>query len=117
VLFRSVEDDVDIRQMLVTWLDVLGRDSVTAGNGEEGLQAAREHHPCLILLDFMMPVMDGLQFRLIQSRDPEISDVPVVLTSAHPKARDIAAELGLDAVVEKPVDMEEVEGIIERYCD
>jgi CheY-like chemotaxis protein len=110
-----VEDEPDVRQMLVTWLTVLGRRSLTASNGAEGLRVARAHHPCLILLDFMMPVMDGRQFRRAQASDPEIRDVPVVLTTAHPKAKELARDLHLD-VIEKPVDMEAIEAVVAQYC-
>jgi CheY-like chemotaxis protein len=111
-----VEDDPDCRLLLQTWLGLLGIPTDAASNGAEALQAARARKPCLILLDFMMPVMDGLQFRLAQAADPRLADVPVVLTSAHPEARGLAAELDLADVLEKPISMDEVEAVIDRFC-
>lgn len=102
--------------MLATWVELLGVRALTASNGEEGLHIARREKPCLILLDFMMPVMGGREFRLIQAADPVIADVPVVLTSAHHGARDIAAELQLHAVVEKPVAADQIEALIATFC-
>jgi CheY-like chemotaxis protein len=110
-----IEDDADSRLMLKTWLSLMDVPVVTAKNGAEGLKRAREANPCLILLDVMMPVMGGREFRLIQCVDPELRDVPVVLTSAHPDARDIAAELGLEGVIEKPIAFEQIEHLIGQY--
>jgi CheY-like chemotaxis protein len=64
----------------------------------------------------MMPVMGGREFRLIQAADPAISDVPVVLTSAHPRAREFATELHLHGVVEKPVSADEIERLVKTFC-
>jgi CheY-like chemotaxis protein len=110
-----IEDDADSRLMLKTWLSLMDMPVVTAKNGAEGLKRAREANPCLILLDIMMPVMGGREFRLIQCVDPDLRDVPVVLTSAHPDAKDIAAELGLEAVIEKPIALEQIAHLIEKY--
>ena len=111
-----VEDDPDSRLMLKTWLSLMNVPVATARNGNEGLEVARRVHPCLILLDFMMPVMGGREFRLLQCADPALCDVPVVLTSAHPQARDIAAELQMHGVIEKPVALEDVAKLIAKYC-
>ena len=102
--------------MLKTWLSLMNVPVATAKNGNEGLEIARRVQPCLILLDFMMPVMGGREFRLLQCADPTLCDVPVVLTSAHPQARDIAAELHMEDVIEKPVALDDVERVIAKYC-
>jgi len=111
-----VEDDPECRVLLETWLRLLDVPVLTAHHGGEGLRVAREQKPCLILLDFMMPVMGGREFRLIQAADPAISDVPVVLTSAHPRAREFATELHLDGVVEKPVSADEIQQLVKTFC-
>ena len=79
-----VEDDDCVRELV---LEILGGEGFTAvgvGNGEEALRHLRGEgaHPALILLDLMMPVMDGWQFREAQLGDPEISTIPVVVLSA-----------------------------------
>jgi CheY-like chemotaxis protein len=111
-----VEDDADSRLMLRTWLSLLGVAVATAKNGADALKEARRISPCLILLDFMMPVMGGREFRLLQCSDPKLCAVPVVLTSAHPDARDIAGELRMDGVIEKPVSFEEIERVVAKFC-
>jgi CheY-like chemotaxis protein len=111
-----VEDDVDSSMKLTTWFSLLGVASITAHNGAEALRLARQHHPCLIILDFMMPGMGGEEFRERQLMDRRIADVPVVLTTAHPRAKEIARRLRVDGVVEKPVPLEKVEALAQKYC-
>lgn len=103
--------------MLKTWLSLLDVPVATAKNGAEALSQARRIRPCLILLDFVMPVMGGREFRLLQCADRKLCDVPVVLTSAHPDARDIAEELQLEGVIEKPVALEHIELLVAKFCD
>ena len=72
-----VEDDPDTRQMLATMLELEGHAVVTASNGAEAYNMARQHHPALILLDLMMPVMDGVEFRKAQVANASIAAIPV----------------------------------------
>src|SRR6185295_12106738 len=58
-----VDDDADVRTMMSTLLVLEGYHVLTAENGEQALAAMRRRHPCVVLLDIMMPVMDGWQFR------------------------------------------------------
>ena len=89
--------------MLATLLTFAGFQVVTASNGAEGLTVARRHSPCLILLDYMMPIMDGVQFRREQRADPAIATIPVVLVSARHESEHIARELGAVDVIDKPI--------------
>jgi CheY-like chemotaxis protein len=68
-----VEDDSATRQLLVTCLQLEGFTVETATNGVEGLQHMRHHLPCVVLLDLMMPVMNGEQFRCAQLKDPSLA--------------------------------------------
>jgi CheY-like chemotaxis protein len=78
----------------------------TAANGEEALAVARQEHPRLILLDLMMPQMDGFAFRAAQLRDPTLAKIPVILTSAVEDDAAIA-RLGLLGEVRKPIDVDQ----------
>jgi CheY-like chemotaxis protein len=98
-----VEDDEYSRLMMVTLLDLKGYSVVTAANGAEALRVARQQLPCLILLDLIMPVMDGLQFRAAQLADAALSSIPVVCVSGRYNAADLAREIGAVALIEKPV--------------
>jgi CheY-like chemotaxis protein len=99
-----IEDDRDIRDALADILEVGGYEVARASNGAEGLVEARRHHPDVILLDLMMPVMDGWQFRIEQKRDSGIADVPVVILSAFGNA----PETDCAAFLRKPCSLAQV---------
>lgn len=77
-----VDDDDDIRSSLQEILAAEGYETLTAKNGAEALKLIREHHPSLVLLDIMMPVMDGYEFLEQQRTDSSIAEVPVIVLSA-----------------------------------
>jgi len=77
-----VDDDEDIREILNELLKREGCQVFCAENGEQALLKAKAEAPDIILLDLMMPVMDGWQFRQHQLGEPSISEIPVVVFSA-----------------------------------
>src|SRR3989442_228935 len=78
-----VEDDPDIRESLQVVLETEGYNARTAANGKEGVAALESlEHPCLVLLDLMMPVMNGWEFLAVQRNDERLNKVPVVVVSA-----------------------------------
>ena len=103
-----VEDDPDIRQMLVALLQGEGHAVVTADNGRQAFDMARAHHPALILLDLMMPIMTGQEFRDVQLASAEISTIPVIVVSAHYDAQRIARQMRAAACLQKPLDFDVV---------
>lgn len=112
-----IEDDLDIRESLVEALaSGEGYDVRTAGNGKEGLESlkASETLPHLILLDLMMPVMDGYQFRAEQKQSPLYGAIPVVVMSADGKAQQKLAQLNCDAFLKKPLDLDELLEMIKK---
>ncbi len=96
-----VEDDALIRDAVVELLAFEGVEAVAAGNGAEALAQLRRREvaPALILLDLMMPVMNGWQFRAAQLADPDLAAIPVVVMSASDPDG-----LQADAVLEKPFE-------------
>jgi CheY-like chemotaxis protein len=112
-----VDDDADIRDSLT---DILGDEGYrVAGvrNGREALAyLATETRPSLILLDMMMPEMDGWKFRLEQQRSPELAAIPVVILSAHGNVREAALALGAADYLRKPLRIESLLEIAGRYC-
>ena len=102
-----VEDDVDISDAIAATLEDRGYAVIVAMNGEDALHKLRETDklPRMILLDLMMPVMDGWQFRAAQLDDPMLAEVPVVLLSAHINVRKAADELRALAWLKKPIDL------------
>ena len=105
-----VEDDRDIRDTLADVLQSEGYEVACARNGLEGLIAARHHHPDVIVLDLMMPVMNGWQFREQQRMDASIRDVPVVVISA---ARD-RADIDVREYIAKPCDLNDLLDTVRR---
>lgn len=102
-----VEDDIDIQQ---TMLDVLSEEGFAvrvAGNGREALALLGEgaFRPQLILLDMMMPIMNGEQFRLAQRADAALADIPVIVVSADNQAAAKAQAMQARACLAKPVDL------------
>ena len=106
-----IDDDNDIREAVAEILLSEGYEVEQARNGVEGLRAARAGHPSLILLDLMMPVMNGWQFREAQRADPEIADVPVVIVSAA-----AGKELDAAAYLHKPFELPELVAVVERHA-
>jgi CheY-like chemotaxis protein len=102
-----VEDDFDIREALIQILDAEGYPVAGASNGQEALQYLRANeHPRLILLDLMMPIMDGWQFRVEQQRDPTLSSIPVVVISADASVQQKAASIDAAGFLKKPIDLD-----------
>ena len=110
-----VEDDVDTRDMLGRFLELEGFNVEVASNGKQALERLNAGiHPCCILLDLMMPVMDGWQFRRQQVLDQELADIPVIVVSAAGKDR--IAEIDASAYLSKPVDLEQLLERVSQYC-
>lgn len=112
-----VDDDADIREAVAEALEDEGYSVHCAANGKGALEYLRTAaSPCIILLDLMMPVMDGFQFRAAQQSEPAWAGIPVVVISAGGNCQEAAAELGAVACVRKPFDMKALFVAIERFC-
>ena len=111
-----VEDDDDIREALSQVLENAGYAVVTAPNGQVGLESLRVHHPSLILLDLMMPVMNGWQFRRHQRADEALAGVPVIVISADESARTEAAALGAEGFLPKPIVIDQLLQLVAQHC-
>jgi CheY-like chemotaxis protein len=112
-----VEDDPDTRDMLERFLELEGFDVRTAANGLIALEALQtDNAHCVILLDLMMPVMNGWQFRQAQASDPRLAGIPVVVVTAAGSREDIPA-IEADGWVSKPVDFDRLLATIEPLCD
>lgn len=113
-----VEDDPDIRATLCEALEDHGYTAVPASNGAEALDYLRRtnERPCLILLDLMMPVMDGQTFRAEQRADAAIAQIPVVVVSAYRDLDKYRDELDTECLP-KPVRLETLLQTARRHCD
>jgi CheY-like chemotaxis protein len=118
-----VEDDADLRQAICQILEEEGYRVRTASNGQEALGILElESEPCLILLDLMMPVMDGWQFLERKNRDQRFGGYPVIVVSAYLEQPQLgspafaAPHLKVDGVLRKPLDLHELVEAVSHRC-
>ena len=116
-----VEDDDDLRGSLTHSLQCEGYDVEEARNGREALDCLHKtdgHRPGCILLDLMMPVMNGWQFREAQQQDPDpsIADIPVIVLSAVGGHVQKVQPLDAVAFMRKPFDLDVLLETIQRHC-
>ncbi len=113
-----VEDDELIRQSLKTFLADEGYAVYTAKEGAEALKKLDEiPHPCLILLDYYMPVMDGREFLEKIKKDARtlVAGIPVVLVSAALE-RNVEGKDHLAGFIKKPIDLELLLSVVKNHC-
>lgn len=104
-----VDDDPDVGELMRVTLEAEGYRVAFVRNGREALNHLRSHaDTCIILLDLMLPIMDGIHFRTTQLNDRSLAWIPIVLMSAAPDADRRARELGARGLVKKPLDLDEV---------
>jgi CheY-like chemotaxis protein len=112
-----VEDDAAIRNELADVLRDHGYDVLAAANGADALgRIPHEGRVCLIVLDLMMPVMDGWGFRAEQLKQPRIADIPVVVITGGLDAAQEAAQLGAVGYLVKPFKWQALVSVVQRRC-
>ena len=111
-----VDDDDAIRETMVSALEILGYGADSASNGQEALEKIANSRPCLILLDLMMPVMDGSQFCKAQQNDPTIADIPVIVFSADVAVAKKASLLNAVGSLKKPIDLLTLKAVVQDFC-
>jgi DNA-binding response OmpR family regulator len=111
-----VDDDPVIQKLLQVNFELEGYKVLTASDGIEGLERARAELPDAIILDIMMPRMNGLEVARALKASDDTRDIPVLLLSAKAQASDVAQgmEIGADDYVTKPFDPAE---LLERVGD
>jgi PAS domain S-box-containing protein len=111
-----IDDNSTAREALRRFLTYKGFRAEAAAAGEEGLRLARELHPLVIMLDVVMPGMDGWAVLTALKADPELADIPVVLFTGVLDDRQEALRRGAADYVEKPVDPDHLMDVLRRYC-
>jgi CheY-like chemotaxis protein len=110
-----VEDDRGVRESLADALSFEGYEVIAAENGAAALRQLRDGaRPCLILLDLMMPVMDGWTFRRVLLGEPALADIPVIIMTAAGAAR--ASVVPSALVLHKPLHMDRVVEAVQGHC-
>jgi len=116
-LILLVEDDFMLRGSLAAVLQSEGYRVESAANALEALtRLTRPPKPSLILLDIMLPYMDGLEFRALQRAAPDMADIPVIVITAVGLRPDVAAELDLRQTFFKPLERPRLLDAIRRHC-
>ena len=113
-----IDDDDDIRETVLECLVDSGHAAVGASGAMEALEmlGRGEQTPALILLDLMMPGMNGGEFRAEQLKDPALARIPVIVLSADANAEAKAAELGAAGCLKKPVRLHTLLEVVRRFA-
>jgi DNA-binding response OmpR family regulator len=113
-----VEDDLEIRESVMEILEEHGYEPVGAQDGLEALDKLREPGPppCLIILDLMLPQMDGKTFRQEQLRNPALASIPVVVISAFRDVSLFAQDMQVADMLKKPFNLMDLLNVAQRHC-
>jgi CheY-like chemotaxis protein len=112
-----VEDDITLRKSLAALVEGEGHEVLSAGNGFEAVELIRHGPiPSLILLDLMMPVMNGWAFLKYRNEHPVLSEVPVVVTTAWSEVPGEAEVIGVQGYLRKPLAPREVVETVRKHC-
>lgn len=114
-----IEDSRDLAYQLQLRLEHTGYSVEIADDGNEGLRKARSHHPDLILLDIMLPGMDGYRICRLLKFDQQYERIPIIILTARSldQDRELAAETGANAYLIKPFDWAELQKTVENLLD
>ena len=119
VTILVVDDEPNIVQTLQDRLEMNEYTVITASNGQEGLKMAQQEKPDVILLDVIMPVMDGHEMLEILRKQPECEDISVIMLTARSQTQDIARAnaCNIDDYIVKPFDLSELLEKIETVLE
>ena len=100
------EDDVDIRNLLTLALSLQHFDVVEAFDGKDAIEKARHHHPDILLLDIIMPLLNGFEVCEMIKNDDELKNTPIIFISAKIDQEEVqkSRSLGVETMIEKPFD-------------
>lgn len=113
-----IDDSIDLRELMAQFFESEGYEVQVAADGQEGLNKLREAQtlPCVILLDLMMPVMDGFKFGAEIARDERLSKVPLLIMTADANAEEKAKRVGAHGWLKKPVGVDTLIAVAEKFC-
>lgn len=111
------DDDPCVLDLVRTLLESEGFSVQSASNGQEALSEIALHRPDVVLLDVMMPIMDGVTCCIELRKNPETSDVPVVVMSATTNLSTTVKEIGANGFIAKPFGIGELVRLLNRQLD
>ncbi len=98
------DDDEDIREIIDSILAKAGYEPIIAKDGREALDLAKKHKPDLIILDFLMPYLSGMDACKALKKDAETQGIPVIMVTAYPREKEEALSVGAIDFISKPID-------------
>jgi CheY-like chemotaxis protein len=107
-----VDDDPDIRESIADVLGDEGYNVRVAANGREALAELQARAPCMVVLDLMMPIMDGWQVASSMERDPRWTQIPVCIVSAWAERAPASAR----CVLSKPLSLQQLLDVVLKQC-
>jgi hypothetical protein len=110
-----IDDDPTVHDLVRRFLQKEGIQVISAQTGQEGLELARQLRPAMIVLDVMMPAMDGWSVLTRLKGDAELSDIPVVMLTMV-NNREMGFSLGVDDYMLKPIDRSDFVATLRKYC-
>ena len=110
-----IDDDVTALDIVDFLFEDRGYEVVRRADGLSALECVESVKPDIILIDLMMPIMDGYTFRTEQMKNPEWSKVPVVVMSAEANAKEKMKNFGITAFLSKPVELDTILKTVERF--
>ncbi len=112
-----VDDEPDIVESIKFRLEIENIDCLTAHDGEEALAKAKREHPDIILLDVMLPKINGYKIARMLKFDENYKDIPIIMLTARTQMKDVKLghETGADEYVTKPFDMEALTAMVKKY--
>jgi CheY-like chemotaxis protein len=111
-----VDDDDATADALCELLREEGFDAEGVPDGQRALDYMRDRDVCLVLLDLMMPVMNGYEFRRQQLKDERLAEVPVVVVSADARRAERTANLNAAGYIAKPIEPDELIRMASQFC-
>ncbi len=107
------EDDRESREAIAELLELEGYRVIRTANGQEALDSLRaDSRPDLIIMDVIMPRVNGFRFRRLQRRDPALASIPVIITTAIGRAAGVEANL----ILQKPIDVQALLRAVAEFC-
>lgn len=111
-----VDDKYYIRQLMITALGLKGYDVLVAADGRDGIEIARRERPRLVLLDLLMPGIDGYETLRLLRDHADTRGIPVVIMSARGDLDCLVPPIGAQDYLLKPFDLEAMEEMVEKYA-
>jgi two-component system response regulator MprA len=112
-----IEDEADLREAFSGIIETEGFSVTRASDGVEAFELlATGLRPCLIILDLMMPRMDGVEFRRRQRADPMLADIPVVVVSGVTDKIERVRQLGVVECLRKPPNLDRLVALVAEHC-